>query len=417
MKKLAIALASAMMLMPSMAFANGSSEKAPQQSGPVQLTLWHRWSGANADYLQKVVDAFEAKNPDIQIAVVAKPGEYIQLLQAMVADLAAGNNPPDMFVGGYNMLNYVANELEPTQLKDLAPSPEALNEMKSRFDEPVYNITNIDGKQIGLPFALSNMINYVNMDIFKAAGLSEADIPQTWDDVFRVGRIIKEKTGKYGIAIQLPDTWADCSLIYSAGGTIKTPDGKKVDLTNQGAIDALTMWQNLIKEGIAPIETDAESESNFAAGNLAMRPTTIMKINGYKSQATFDLKTAKLPSFAGKTNKLAAGGSAIISFSKDKAKKDAVWKFMDFIASKEGMSIFTKTGYLCVTKDDVPKSEYQLPAYEQEPLAIMWPNWPGGSESMEIERLYLDARGRIVLQGAPVQETLQKLEADCNKLL
>lgn len=417
MKKLAIALASAMMLMPSLAFANGSSEKAPQQSGPVQLTLWHRWSGANADYLKQVVEAFEAKNPDIQITIVAKPGEYIQLLQAMVADLAAGNNPPDMFVGGYNMLNYVANELEPTQLKDLAPSPEALQEMKGRFDESVYNITNIDGKQIGLPFALSNMINYVNMDIFRAAGLTEADIPQTWDDVFRVGRTIKEKTGKYGIAIQLPDTWADCSLIYSAGGTIKTPDGKKVDLTNQGAIDALTMWQNLVKEGIAPIETDAESESNFAAGNLAMRPTTIMKINGYKSQATFDLKTAKLPSFAGKTNKLAAGGSAIISFSKDKAKKDAVWKFMDFIASKEGMTIFTKTGYLCVTKDDVPKSEYQIPAYEQEPLAIMWPNWPGGSESMEIERLYLDARGRIVLQGAPVLETLKKLEADCNKLL
>lgn len=417
MKKLAVALASAMMLMPSLAFANGSSEKTPPQSGPVQLTLWHRWSGANADYLKQVVDAFEAKHPDIEITVVAKPGEYIQLLQAMVADLAAGNNPPDMFVGGYNMLNYVANELEPTQLKDLAPSPEALNELKSRFDESVYNITNIDGRQIGLPFALSNMINYVNMDIFRAAGLTEADIPQTWDDVFRVGKIIKEKTGKYGIAIQLPDTWADCSLIYSAGGTIKTADGKKVDLTNQGAIDALTMWQNLVKEGIAPIETDAESESNFAAGNLAMRPTTIMKINGYKSQATFDLKTAKLPSFAGRTNKLAAGGSAIISFSKDKAKKDAVWKFMDFIASKEGMTIFTKTGYLCVTKDDVPKSEYQLPAYEQEPLAIMWPNWPGGSESMEIERLYLDARGRIVLQGAPVRETLRKLEADCNKLL
>lgn len=417
MKKLAVALASAMMLMPSLAFANGSSEKTPPQSGPVQLTLWHRWSGANADYLKQVVDAFESKHPDIEITVVAKPGEYIQLLQAMVADLAAGNNPPDMFVGGYNMLNYVANELEPTQLKDLAPSPEALNELKSRFDESVYNITNIDGRQIGLPFALSNMINYVNMDIFRAAGLTEADIPQTWDDVFRVGKIIKEKTGKYGIAIQLPDTWADCSLIYSAGGTIKTADGKKVDLTNQGAIDALTMWQNLVKEGIAPIETDAESESNFAAGNLAMRPTTIMKINGYKSQATFDLKTAKLPSFAGRTNKLAAGGSAIISFSKDKAKKDAVWKFMDFIASKEGMTIFTKTGYLCVTKDDVPKSEYQLPAYEQEPLAIMWPNWPGGSESMEIERLYLDARGRIVLQGAPVRETLQKLEADCNKLL
>ena len=147
MKKLAVALASAMMLMPSLAFANGSSEKTPPQSGPVQLTLWHRWSGANADYLKQVVDAFEAKHPDIEITVVAKPGEYIQLLQAMVADLAAGNNPPDMFVGGYNMLNYVANELEPTQLKDLAPSPEALNELKSEKPRAVITGTDLAARK------------------------------------------------------------------------------------------------------------------------------------------------------------------------------------------------------------------------------------------------------------------------------
>lgn len=398
-------------------FALGESDVSKQDSGPVKLTLWHRWSGANSDYLAQVVRAFEAKNKNIKIDIIAKPGEYMQLLQSMVADIAAGNQPPDLFIGGYNLLDYIATELQPTELKNLAPNEAALSELRSRFDKPVYDITNINGKQIGLPFALSNIVLYVNMDIFKAAGLSERDIPATWDEVIRVGKIIKAKTDKMPIAIQLPDTWADCSLIYSAGGRIKSADNKRIDLTNTGAIQALTMWQTLYQEGLSPVETDAESESGFAAGNLAMRPTTIMKINGYLSQANFDLRTAKMPSFAGKTNKLAAGGAAVITFAKDKTKKDAVWQFMNFVASKEGMDIFTKTGYLCVTKDVVAKTKYQEVAYEQEPLAMIWPNWPGGAAGMEIERLYLNARNKIVLQNAPVESTLKALETECNKLL
>ena len=176
----------------------------------------HRWSGANSDYLAQVVRAFEAKNKNIKIDIIAKPGEYMQLLQSMVADIAAGNQPPDLFIGGYNLLDYIATELQPTELKNLAPNETALSELRSRFDKPIYDITNINGKQIGLPFALSNIVLYVNMDIFKAAGLSERDIPATWDEVIRVGKIIKAKTDKMPIAIQLPDTWADCSLIYSA---------------------------------------------------------------------------------------------------------------------------------------------------------------------------------------------------------
>ena len=90
---------------------------------------------------------------------------------------------------------------------------------------------------------------------------------------------------------------------------------------------------------------------------------------------------------------------------------------MNFVASKEGMDIFTKTGYLCVTKDVVAKTKYQEVAYEQEPLAMIWPNWPGGAAGMEIERLYLNARNKIVLQNAPVESTLKALETECNKLL
>lgn len=418
-KMIAVLLATFMLVAPSV-FAAGSSESASSDSrkgGQVELNLWHKWSGTNAEYLQQVVAAFMAKNPDVKMNVVSKPGEYIKLLQAMIADLAAGNKPPEIFIGGYNMLEYIASELNPTELKDLAPSAEALAELKSRFDDTVYNIVNIGGKQIGLPFALSNMVLYVNMDIFKAAGLSEKDIPTTWAEVEKVGELINQKTGKWAVGFDVIDTWSDCTLIYSAGGTMKTPDNKKVNFTNPGAIQALTMWQNFANKGLLPRSTQAEIDADFAAGNMAMRPTTTMKIASYREQANFELRTVKLPNFTGKRNQLAAGGAAAISFAKDKAKKDAVWKFMEFVASKEGMDIFTKTGYLCVTKDEVEIAPYQQAAYDQRPLAIIWANWPSGAAGLEMERLFLDARNRILLQNVPVEATLRDVENACNKLL
>lgn len=417
MKKLTVLLASAMMLMPSVAFANGNQESAKASNGPVELTLWHRWSGTNGDIVNELVDSFEQKNPDIKITVVPKPGEYVQLLQSMIADMAAGNNPPDLFIGGYNMLNYITRELHPTELKDLAPNKEALDAVKDRYLPSMYQITQIDGKQIGLPFALSNIMTYVNMDIFRQAGLTEADIPETWDDVIRVSRIIKEKTGKYAVSIQTPDTWSDSAMIYSLGGSLTNSEQTKVDLTNPACVQVLSMWQDLVKEGLHPNMTDQEAESAFVAGDVAMRFGSIMKVTSFYKQAKFDLKAEKFPVFPGHENKLPTGGSALISFSKDKAKKDAVWKFMDYATSKEGMTIFTKTGYLCVTKDKVPVSKGQEKAYEQMPQVVLWPNWPGGAAGMEIERLYLDARNSIIMQGAPVKESLQKCQDEANKLL
>lgn len=395
-------------------FAAGKSEVG---TGKTEITLWHRWSGDNGKYLQEVVDAFEMKNPDISVDVVAKPGEYMELLQSMIADLAAGNTPPDMFVGGYNLLEYIATELKPNDISTLAADKATYEEFKSRFEPAVFDITNIDGKQIGSPFALSNIITYVNMDIFKAAGLSEADIPKTWDDIFKVGKQIKEKTGKYMVGIQLPDTWADAALIYSAGGTMKTADGQLTDLTNAGIIEALTMWQRLYNEGLIPFCTDSELQADFSAGNVAMLATTIMKVNGIKSQVNFDLRTAQFPSFTGRKRQLPAGGAAIISFSKPKEKQNAVWKFIDFAASPEGMEIFTKTGYLSVTKADVPKTSYQLPAYEQQQYAFTWPCWPGGAAGLEIERMYLNERTRIVMENAPVKKTLEALQKESNALI
>lgn len=395
----------------------GNEKKESTQAGPVEIQLWHRWGGGTEQKLNEVVAAFEAENPDIKVNVTAKPGEYMDLLQKMIADLAAGNNPPDILIGGYNLLNYIGTELKPNTIDELAPSKEAYAAFCDKYEPAVLNLGNMGGKQIGAPFAMSNMVLFCNMDIFRAAGLSEKDIPDTWDDVFRIGKIIKEKTGKWAIGTQFVDTWPDLTLIFSNGGKLLSDDGTRVAFNNPEAKEAIATWQRCYNEKLTPLCTDDELMADFSAGNLAMYNTSCMKLGALRQAADFDMQVGKTPAFGTKPRALPAGGSAIICFSRDKAKKDAVWKFIDFATSEEAMKIFTQTGYLCVTKAKVPVNPGQEAAYAQVPNAVQWLCWPGGATGLEIEKIYHTTRTKVIQENVPVGPAYDKLADECNALL
>lgn len=383
----------------------------------VTINLWHRWSGKNEEILNQCIAQFEAQNPGINIEVTAKAGEYFELLQSMIADAAAGNPKPDIFVGGYNLLNYIANELDPTNVDQLTGDQAALDAVYANYTPEILALGNVDGEQIGLPVAVSNMVMYCNMDIFKEAGLTEADIPTTWEEMATVCKEIKEKTTHYGIAIQLPDNWGDQGLVFSAGGELLSADKTRVDFTNEGCIKALTMWQNLYKNGYSPVATDSEQTVNFNAGDIGMICTTIMKINTFGEYAKFELKVAQCPGFEGLKKQLPAGGAAMISFSTDNTKKAAVFEFMKYMTSQEGMETFTKTGYLCVTKATVPMVNGQEAAYAQAQYARPWECWPGGSIGLEIDARWLTVRNAILMEGKDVVESLTSLQDECNMML
>ncbi|MEF9973985.1 MAG: ABC transporter substrate-binding protein [Clostridia bacterium] len=389
-----------------------------QADAPVTVTLWHRWSGANEQALNDVIADFNKVNPNITIEVTAKPGEYIELLQKMIADLAAGIQPPDLFIGGYNLLGYISNELSPNPVDTLAPSAEAYEALKAKFDAPIYALSEVDGVQVGVPYALSNIVTFYNKDLFAAAGLTDADVPTTWDEMATVGQTIKEKTGKFAVGIQKVDSWPDLSLIYSNGGKLLSDDASQVAFNNPEAVEAITMWQSLHTSGLAPICTDAELGASFLAGDVAMYCSSVMKLASIRESVSFEMGVAKFPAFGEKPLALPAGGAAIISFTgEDQAKRDAVWKFIDFATEPEAMATFTQTGYLCVTKAEVPMAEGQAVAYEQLPFAVQWTAWPGGSAGLEIDTLYINTRMSLIHEGGDILAAFDKLVADCNKLL
>lgn len=381
------------------------------------VTLWHRWSGNNEAILKQVVEQFEAANPDIKVEITGKSGQYFDLLQQMLADAAAGLPRPDVFVGGYNLLNYIATEMDPVPSEQMAPSADAYAEMTGRFSEEVLALGAYDGVQVGLPFALSNMVMYVNMDIFAEAGLTEDDIPTTWEEVAAVSKIITEKTDKYGIGIQMSDNWTDQALIYSAGGSLLSEDRTHVAFNDEGSVRAYTMWQNLMKEGFAPICTDAELNANFMAGSVAMNCTTNAKLKGYASSVTFEMKVVESPAFDGFQKKLPAGGAALISFTSEEERREDVWRLMDYMLSPEGMKTFVETGYVCTTNADIEVGEGREASYAQTVYAMPWACWPGGSIGLEIDSLFLSGRTELLHSDLDVQAKLDAMVEEFNALL
>lgn len=382
---------------------------------PVEIEVWHRWSGSNQEALVGVLREFEKKQPNIAVKELGQAGEYIDLLQRMLANMAAGKQPPDLFIGGYNLMNYIGTEMKPIPM-DQAGGADA-QEVYKRFDPAVLKLGFFGGKQIGLPFALSNIVLYYNADLFKAAGLKADAPPKTWDEVVTVSKTIKDKTGKYPIVVQKIDNWSDQALIFSNGGKLLSDDGKCVAFNNPQAVDAYQMWAGLHKAGLAPKGTEEELMGSFTGGGIAMYATTIMRLASFRTQAKFELGVAPMPAFTGKPKALPGGGAAIMIFSKDPAKQKAAWEVAKYLVSEEGMRSWTKTGYLPVVKGNIPVPKGQEVAYAQMPNAVPWMSWPGGSTGLEIDKLFLDARTKIIYGELDAKGGLDKAAATANALL
>jgi hypothetical protein len=118
MKKLVVLL-----LALTLVFASLGGAQAEEQT---TLNLWHRWSGTNEAILNQCIEQFEAQNPGIKIEVTAKAGEYFELLQSMIADAAAGNPKPDVFVAATTCSTTSHSEMAPTPVEQLTETPPPL---------------------------------------------------------------------------------------------------------------------------------------------------------------------------------------------------------------------------------------------------------------------------------------------------
>lgn len=338
---------------------NSSSE------GKVQVEFWNALTGKNEEIVKSYVEKFNAQSEDTEIKMVSQ-GDYWENGTKLQAAIAAGNQP-DLTM------------LEVTQVPQFA-SVGALADLKQYVSEEKINDflpglmreSEYDGKTVSVPLNRSTPLLYLNKEMCEAAGL-DPEGPKNWDELkMYAEKLTNEADGVVGLAVPI-DIWFFEALIYQQGGKM-IDENNKVAFNNEIGVNALGLWQDMMKEGIMQLPPgegydawDAAKDA-FVNGKAGMTFQSTASLAGLMEQADgkFTINTAFLP--AESQYGIPTGGANVVMMEgSSQEEKEAAAEFIEFMTDEENAVQFSiDTGYMPITNSAL-NSETIQNLYKEKP--------------------------------------------------
>ncbi|WP_329082930.1 MULTISPECIES: sugar ABC transporter substrate-binding protein [unclassified Streptosporangium] len=311
---------------------SAGQSSAPQSSGPASLQVLIGSSGdAETNALRAAAQTWSASSGSTATITPA------QDLTQQLGQAFAGSNPPDVFyVDAARFADYASvGALEPyaDKISDAADFYPGLRETFT------YN-----GTFYCVPKDFSTLSLIVNDDLWKKAGLTDADVPTTWEQLTEVSRKLKDKQPDV-TPLVIGDTRDRVgAFMVEAGGWIVSPDGKKATADTPENVAGLSYVQGLLKEKLAqfPKQLDAGW-----GGEAFGKAKAVMTIEGNWIKGAMK---ADYPDVKYSAHELPAGpkGKGTLSFTtcwgvaaKSKFKEQAI-AFVEAMAKADQQMAFAK---------------------------------------------------------------------------
>ncbi len=235
--------------------ATGSAPVTAQDSG--SLTLWHGWTGAEADTLNnQIVPAWEAANPGVSISVLAVP--FDQLKNKYQTEVATGGGP-DLLIGPADWIGELAGAELIRPLDDLV-TPETLGQyVPSAVDALRYT----DGSLYGLPESIETVALYYNTDLVPTAPTTTAEMESM------SAEIAANSQGTYGLAL-LSNFYHPAGYLFGWGGELFTADNLSA-FNSPETVSFLSWMKDLTSQpGVYYQNDDGAISSLFKEGKAGM---------------------------------------------------------------------------------------------------------------------------------------------------
>ena len=234
--------------------------------GKVKITMGHGFSEADGKTLESIVDDFNKSQDKYEIDAQLQPWSTIG--ETMVTKVTSGDGPDFVTTGADNGQGWSIDGTFQC-VSDFYDDDKY--ETKNYIDTVVDQITfNIDGSEekCAVPMGYAPTSVWYNTDMWKAAGLTDKDIPTTWDQLLETAKKLTKSDGsQYGIA--LSDLgWA--AFMKGNGTGLYTTDGK-VSINSPENKAFLEKMRQFYKDGytVSGMDDTAARES-FESGQSAM---------------------------------------------------------------------------------------------------------------------------------------------------
>ena len=140
------------------------------------------WEWGSDELFQEIIDGYTAIHPNVTINLVNNPWEDYWTKLPLALD---GENGPAIF--------NIHNSYHENLINYMAPLEIPLEDLQADFTGVDAHV--IDGEVYYIDYGMMTGSVYYNKDMWEAAGLTEADIPKTWDEMREVAKKLTIKEG------------------------------------------------------------------------------------------------------------------------------------------------------------------------------------------------------------------------------
>ncbi len=226
----------------------------------IDIEFWY-WTGA-ANLFQALADQYTAIHPNVHITLVENPWDdyWTKLPLAL-----QGKDGPAIF--------NVHNGQHDNLIGYLAPYDIPVDDLKAEFVGASGHV--IDGKIYYTDYGLMTATMYYNVDMWAAAGLTDADIPKTWDEFREVAKklTIRDDAGNLvqaGFSYNGGIQGDVLGMQYQYGQDLFTSDNK-VTLNNDAMKSVIQRLKDMyLVDGVCDYNFGNNSGDNFGQGSVAM---------------------------------------------------------------------------------------------------------------------------------------------------
>lgn len=260
-------------------------------SGPkVTIKFWNGWTGADGDVAKKMIDEFNATNPNVHVDMnIMQWADFFQKLPAAVTS----GNGPDIAVMHIDDIPTNAAQQVIVPIADVAT---ALGLQQSDFAPAVWNGGMYKGQRYGIPIDVHDLGLFYNQSLFEQAKI---DAPPTNEDEY-MAALDKLKSigiqGSWVSPFQFTGGFQFQSLVWQFGGDMYDEGVTKATWDSDAGVKALTWMTDLVKNGYSPanVAQDADYIALKNAKN-ALNWQGIWQVNEATNLKTTKILTAALP--------------------------------------------------------------------------------------------------------------------------
>jgi multiple sugar transport system substrate-binding protein len=321
-------------------FAVGETETGNTAETTVTMWIYDEMASTEEKSMIQAARDFEAINPDIKIVFENVPNRGLKdkLIAASVAGVV-----PDVVHVALEWTVELGAMGHALVLNDFISS-DRLEEMP----EGALKCSSYQGNIYGIPWYVDTTLIYYNRDMFISAGVPlPGDEPMTWAELLETAEALTKDMDndgtpdQYGFAMRKGKgaaiTWFP--LLFSNGGELYSDDGLSTAVNSKEGLEAFKFLTDMYTNGIMPPGTIAYDRwddicNAFLSQKIAMYITGNWEIGDTKEGAEFDWGIAPHPVQKERSSFL-GGASLIIPGNAE--NKEAAWKWIDFLTSRDSM--------------------------------------------------------------------------------